>query len=75
MVEGHEPYDNLHRHLLLCPTCGASLTFASASMPDFTAMPVGAFADPTFPPPRFSVYEARTHPWTSVSGADVEHWD
>ncbi len=58
-----------------CPVCGATLTFASASMPDFTAVPVGAFADPTFPPPRFSVYEMRMHPWTSVSGEDVEHWD
>lgn len=58
-----------------CPTCGATLAFASASMPDLTAIPVGAFADPAFPPPRFSVYEESMHPWTTVMGADVEHWD
>jgi len=58
-----------------CPTCGATLTFASASMPDLTAVPVGAFADPTFPPPRISVFEERMHPWTSVFGEDMEHWD
>lgn len=58
-----------------CPTCGATLTFVSASMPELTAVPVGSFADPAFPPPRFSVYESRRHPWTCVSGEDVERWD
>ena len=28
--------------------------------------PVGAFADPTFPPPTFSVYEARKHGWVTL---------
>lgn len=58
-----------------CPTCGATVAFVSASMPDLTAVPVGAFADPTFPPPRFSVFETRMHTWTSITGEDVEHWD
>lgn len=58
-----------------CPTCGATLAFISASMPELIAIPVGAFADPTFPRPRFSVYESRRHPWTCVAGEDVERWD
>ena len=33
------------------------------TMPGVIAVPVGAFADPTFPPPQFSVYGVRRHPW------------
>ena len=58
-----------------CPTCAATLTFVSARTPDLTAVPVGAFADPSFPPPRFSLFEGRMHPWTAVVGDDVEHSD
>jgi hypothetical protein len=36
------------------------------------AIPVGAFADPAFPPPAFSVYEERKHRWVTIPG-DVEH--
>ena len=27
---------------------------------------VGAFADPSFPPPEDSVYESRRHPWVQL---------
>jgi hypothetical protein len=27
---------------------------------------VGAFADPSFPPPEDSVYDCRRHPWVSL---------
>lgn len=37
------------------------------------AIPVGAFADPAFPPPRFSVWETRKHSWVTISGDEVEH--
>ena len=30
------------------------------------AIPVGAFADPAFPAPGFSVYEERMHGWVSL---------
>jgi len=48
-----------------CPACGATVyyTFGDGA---FTAVPVGAFADPAFPPPQVSVYEERRHPWVSV---------
>ncbi|WP_068077018.1 GFA family protein [Novosphingobium lentum] len=58
-----------------CPRCGATVTFAIAALPGLTGVPVGAFADPQFPPPAFSVYEARMHSWVAIVGADVERWD
>jgi len=56
-----------------CAVCGATVTYTNEGMPGVTAVPVGAFADPNFPPPRFSVYEARKHPWVAILGDDVEH--
>lgn len=56
-----------------CPTCGSTVFYECEAQPGIVAIAVGAFADPTFPPPRFSVYEARKHPWTVVLGDDVEH--
>jgi hypothetical protein len=43
-------------------------------MPGLIAVPVGAFADPSFPPPTVSVWEARRHAWVALP-ADIEHWD
>jgi hypothetical protein len=56
-----------------CPDCGSTVIYQVEGWPGVTAVPIGAFADPTFPPPRFSVYEHRMHPWTRVLGDDVEH--
>jgi hypothetical protein len=45
-------------------------------MPDIVAIPVGAFADPSFPKPRVSVYESRRHAWViTPQGDDIEHID
>lgn len=57
-----------------CPDCGATVCYRAASLPDFVGVPVGSFADPSFPPPRVSVYEARRHPWTGIP-VDAEHYD
>jgi len=56
-----------------CPVCGSTVTYVIDSMPGLTAVAVGAFADPSFPPPKYSVYENRRHPWVFVVGEDVEH--
>lgn len=56
-----------------CPVCGSTVAYVIEGWPGLTAIPVGAFADPGFPPPRFSVYEHRKHAWTAVLGADIEH--
>lgn len=55
-----------------CPECGATVYYEAAWMEQFVAIPVGAFADPTFPAPVFSVYEDRKHAWVTVP-EDIEH--
>ena len=55
-----------------CPGCGATVYYYSEDAPDAIAVPVGAFADPRFPPPAVSVYEARRHAWVSVP-ENAEH--
>jgi hypothetical protein len=56
-----------------CPTCGSTVAYVIEGWPGVTAVPLGAFADPSFPAPRFSVYEHRKHAWVCVLGEDVEH--
>lgn len=57
-----------------CPVCGATVWYQLDRVPDVVAVPVGAFADPMFTPPRFSVYESRRHAWVVVPES-VEHHD
>ncbi len=56
-----------------CPYCGSTAAYVIEGWPGVTAVPLGAFADPEFPAPKFSVYEHRKHAWVAVLGADVEH--
>src|SRR4051812_47123792 len=56
-----------------CPDCGSTIAYIIEGWPGVVAVPVGAFADPTFPAPKFSVYEHRKHPWVVVLGEAVEH--
>jgi hypothetical protein len=55
-----------------CPTCGSTVYYSITARPEHIAIPVGAFADPDFPAPGFSVYEERMHSWVSVP-KDIEH--
>lgn len=57
-----------------CPDCGATVYYWAEDIPEVIGIPLGAFADPHFPPPKFSVYEERQHPWVRID-ADVEHSD
>ena len=57
-----------------CPHCGATVFYQIAEMPDVIAVPVGAFADPSFPTPGVSVYEARQHDWVVLPDG-VDHYD
>jgi len=58
-----------------CATCSSIVYWDMDAMPDFVAVPTGAFADPAFPPPTVSVYEDRQHPWTlAVKELPLEHW-
>jgi hypothetical protein len=47
-----------------CPVCGSTVYYFRKSDPDRTGVRVGAFADPTFPPPMGSGFEEYAHPWT-----------
>lgn len=49
-----------------CPDCGSTVYYQTEDAPELIAVTVGAFADPTFPAPVFSVYEDRKHPWVAV---------
>jgi hypothetical protein len=55
-----------------CPECGSTLYYMAAGLAGSIAIPVGAFADPKFPSPTFSVYEERMHSWVSMPG-DIDH--
>ena len=66
--------DGETRTFHFCPDCGATVFYTLPTAPDLVAVPIGAFADPTFPPPTVSVYESRKHPWVAVP-ATMEHHD
>ena len=55
-----------------CPFCGATVHYQNEGHEDSIAIPVGAFAEPGFPPPKFSVYEERKHSWV-VMPEGIEH--
>ena len=57
-----------------CARCGATVCWEQPGN-DTLAVAVGAFADPTFPAPRISIYEERRKPWVTITGDDVEHID
>lgn len=64
-----------HVSYRFCPLCGSTIAYQLEGAPEVIAIPLGAFADPGFSPPGFSVYEKRKHPWTVVLGDEVEHLD
>ena len=58
-----------------CPDCGATVFWRLDAVPDAIAVPIGAFADPGFPPPTVSVYGVRRHPWVSLPDTITRHED
>jgi hypothetical protein len=56
-----------------CPECGSTVYYRLASVPELVAVPIGAFADPGFPPPRVSVYDSRRHPWVVLPDSIERH--
>lgn len=51
-----------------CPECGSTVFWEAEADAGMIKVAVGAFADPTFPPPRHSYWERRRHPWTLLPG-------
>ena len=50
-----------------CPVCGTTVFHTEEGFGQSrVAVAVGAFADPSFPPPQDSVYDCRRHPWVQL---------
>ena len=57
-----------------CADCGSTVHYAIEGKFDGQiAIPLGAFADPYFAAPGFSVWENRKHDWVEILGDQVEH--
>ena len=66
--------DGEDRTFHFCPDCGGTVFYTLSTLPDIVAVPIGAFAEPAFPPPTISVFESRRHPWLAMTAA-MEHHD
>ncbi len=55
-----------------CPRCGATVHYQVEGYEETIAIPVGAFAEPGFPAPKFSVWEEDKHVWVSLP-ENMEH--
>jgi len=61
-----------------CPECGSDVYYEidgkfDDKFNDLIAVPLGAFDDPFFLTPAFSVWENRKHEWVEIVGDGVEH--
>jgi hypothetical protein len=63
--------DGEPRTMHFCAECGATVYFESPTS-DTVGIPVGAFADPEFPPPTVSVWEDRMHHWVKLP-EEIQH--
>lgn len=57
-----------------CPDCGSSVFNTNPSHPGEVVVAVGAFADPSFPPPQQSHYDAKRPPWVGLPDS-VQRFD
>jgi hypothetical protein len=58
--------DRKEHVLHFCPDCGSQVFYTEPTEPDLVVVSVGAFADPSFPPPTESGYDSRRHPWVGL---------
>jgi len=56
-----------------CPECGSQVFYTEPTEPDLIVVSVGAFADPSFPPPTESGYDSRRHSWLAVPATIERH--
>lgn len=59
--------------LHFCPECGSTVYGESDARPGMIAISVGAFADPNFPAPMRSIWEAAQHSWVAFN-PDIRHF-
>ena len=48
---------------LFCPECGSTVSTSLELLPDVIGIPVGCFADPTFPEPKVAAWCETKHEW------------
>lgn len=56
-----------------CPVCGTTVFHTEVGREGSVSVAVGAFADPTFPPPEDSVYHKRKHAWVRLPPGIATH--
>jgi hypothetical protein len=57
-----------------CPTCGSTVFHTEdRSAAERVDVAVGAFADPSFPPPLDSVYDSRRHAWVQLPAGVIRY--
>ena len=59
-----------------CPDCGSDVYYENKGKFDgLIAIPLGAFDDPYFGSPEYSVWEQRKQDWVEIVGDSIEHID
>lgn len=77
-IEGAEPVDFRHcaetgAEFHFCPVCGSTVYYTADADDARIGIKIGAFADPTFPPPKITGYTQYRHPWTmDLEGLDMK---
>jgi hypothetical protein len=56
-----------------CSICGSTVYWEAEAFPGHIAVAVGSFADPTFPAPTYSGWEAERHHWVEPFRAMAIH--
>ena len=56
-----------------CPICGSTVYWEAEAFPGHIAVAVGSFADPAFPAPTYSGWEAKRHHWVEPLCAMAIH--
>ncbi len=57
-----------------CPDCGSDVHYSiEGKFEGLVAIPLGAFEDPYFASPSFSVWEQRRNNWVRIVGDGVDH--
>lgn len=57
-----------------CPACGSTVFYHAVAQPELVAVAIGAFADPSFAAPNYTVYESRKHAWVEIVGDGIERY-
>ena len=49
-----------------CPICGTTVFHTEEGHESWVSVAIGAFAEPSFPAPRVSIYDSRRHSWVQM---------